>query len=251
MSYLKLDKVTKSFGGVKALDNVSFEVKKGEVIGLIGPNGSGKSTLFNAMTSIFPVDSGSIVLDDINTTNKPTHEVARMGVSRTFQDAKPLPQISVADNLDLAFNYPTSINLFNALFRSKRLKEERAANLKHLREMLKEVGIPEKETVLAQDLSYGQGKLLEVLKVMAFDGKLVLLDEPFSGLFPEMIKLITKLIRRLADEGKTIMLVEHNMKLISEICDRVVVLDAGRVIADGKFGKVKNEKIVIESYLGG
>ena len=153
MSYLQLNNVTKSFGGVKALDSVSFSVEKGEVIGLIGPNGSGKSTLFNAMTSVFSVDFGSIILDDINITNKPTYEVARMGVSRTFQDAKPLPQITVADNLDLAFKYPTDISLFSAFFKSKRLKEERLANLKHLREMLIEVGIPEKESSLAGDLS--------------------------------------------------------------------------------------------------
>lgn len=251
MSYLQIKKITKSFGGVKALDNVSFEVEKGEILGLIGPNGSGKSTLFNAISSIFPVDSGSIVLDGVNITNKPTHMVAKMGLNRTFQDSKPLPQINVAENLDLAYYYPTHINLFNVFFRSKALSEQRTANLKHTADMLTGVGILKKKLVLAGDLSYGQGKLLEILKVIASDGKIILLDEPFSGLFPEMIKLVTGLIQKLAEQGKTIILVEHNMKLISKICDRVVVLDAGKVIAQGDFDMVKRDKLVIESYLGG
>jgi len=167
MSFLKINNIRKYFGGVKALDDVSFEVEKGEIVGLIGPNGSGKSTLFNAIMNIFPKDSGEVILDDIDVTNKKTYQISSLGISRTFQDAKPLPQVSVVDNIDIAFQYNTDITLFNTFFRRRQLKEEEAANFIHINEMLDDVGIKSKLNHFAGDLSYGQGKLLEVLKVMA------------------------------------------------------------------------------------
>jgi len=250
MSLLQIKNISKSFDGLKALHNLSFNVNDGEIVGVIGPNGAGKSTLFNAIMNHINKDSGDIYFDGINITKKPTHPIAGMGIVRTFQDSQPLPQISVQENLDLAFKYQTDISLVSVFGRHKFLQEEQQVHFTKIKELLHEVGLGSKLNVQAQDLSYGQGKLLEMLKVIASDARLILLDEPFSGLFPEMIKLVTKLIYDLSASGKTILLVEHNMQLIEEICDRVIVMDAGQKIADGDFKTVTKQQNVIDSYLG-
>lgn len=250
MALLEIKNISKSFNGIHALRNLSFEIKKGEIIGLIGPNGSGKSTFFNVLTNAFKKDSGEVYFNGTNISKKPTHHITRLGISRTFQDGKCLPQIKLWENLDLAFRYKNKISLANVFFRKRKLLEEEKIHKEKTKEMLKNVGIENKFNTYAKNLSYGQGKLLEILKVMASDSELILLDEPFSGLFEEMIKIITALIKDLAAKGKTIILVEHNMKLISEICDKVIVLDAGQKIAEGSFDEVKKMQIVIDSYLG-
>lgn len=247
---LQVENLNKAFGGKKVLQDLNFEIMPGEVVGIIGPNGAGKSTLMNVLLNIIKQDSGKIIFDDYDISNEKTNKITRLGIARSFQDSKPLPQISVHDNIDISFRYNNTIRLKNVFFNRKALKAEEAANLTKIKELLEEVGIPDKLNVQAKDLSYGQGKLIEILKIMVSDSKLVLLDEPFSGLFAEMIKLITAQIRKLAAMGKTIILIEHNMKLIEEICDRVIVLDAGAKIADGTFKEVTSDPTVIESYLG-
>ena len=250
MNLLQVKNISKLFNGVHALENLSFDIRTGEIVGLIGPNGSGKSTFFNVLTNILRKDTGRIIFDGIDITNKPTYQIAKLGIARTFQDAKPLPQITVRENLDIAFDYPVSPSLYSVFAMGKILREEEIQHGEKISELLRKVNLQDKETALAEDLSYGQGKLLEILKIIASDSKLILLDEPFSGLFPEMIRLITGLIKELSIQGKTVVLVEHNMKLISEICDHVIVLDAGKKIAEGKFAEVTKQEVVIESYLG-
>lgn len=250
MALLEVKNVSKSFNGIRALKDLSFDIQKGEIVGLIGPNGSGKSTFFNLLMNAFKKDSGEVIFNDIDISKKPTHHISRLGISRTFQDGKCLPQIKLWENLDLAFRYKNKISLTNVFFRKRKLMEEEKIHKEKIKEMLENLGIESKFHAYAKNLSYGQGKLLEILKVMASDSELILLDEPFSGLFEEMIKIITSLIKELAAKGKTIILVEHNMKLISEICDKVIVLDAGQKIAEGKFEEVKKMQIVIDSYLG-
>ncbi len=250
MELLEIKNISKSFNGIKALNNLSFEVKKGDIIGLIGPNGSGKSTFFNVLMNILKKNNGTAHFKGFDITNLKTYEIASFGISRTFQDSKNLPQISVSENLDIAFQYKNDISLKNVFFKRKKLKEEEKLNATKIKEMLKEFGLEAKFKSFAKNLSYGQSKLLEILKLQASDNELILLDEPFSGLFEEMIKVITKIIRKMTEDGKTIILVEHNMKLISEITDKVIVLDAGTKIAEGKFDEIKKMPIVIESYLG-
>jgi len=250
MKYLEVKKVNKAFGGLGILKDLSFEVKKGEVLGLIGPNGAGKSTFFNVLTGLNKLDSGKITFKNEDITTFRPDQIYERRIARTFQDTKLFKQITVLENLLSAAYYQRRVTLARVFFDYKRLNAESEAIKSRALEMLASVDIADKAHVLARDLSYGQSKLVEILKVMMSDSELVLLDEPFSGLFPEMIKVITKLIKKMVDEGKTIMLVEHNMKLIDEISDRVVVMDSGSKIAEGSFKKVSKQANVVEAYLG-
>lgn len=247
---LRLKNVSKTFGGIKALNNLSFEINSGEIVGLIGPNGAGKSTMLNAIMNTFKKDSGVVEFNGIDISSHKTFEITDLGITRTFQDSLPLPQITVRENIDLAHFYSNPITLANTFFRRKQLHAEEAANLVRAKLWLKKVGLEAKLNQPANSLSYGQGKLLEMIKVMVSDAKLVLLDEPFSGLFPEVIKIVADLIRELAHSGKTIVLIEHNMQLIEELANHVIVLDAGRKIAEGSFKEVIKNPEVINSYLG-
>ena len=184
MALLEVRNITKTFNGIHALEDVSFDIEQGSIVGLIGPNGSGKSTFFNVLMSALKKDAGTIVFDRHDITNQKTYQIAKLGIARTFQDSKPLPQITVRENLDVAFHYQTPVSLSHVFTKSKKLKNEERNNEKRIRELLTEVNIPEKENRLAENLSYGQSKLLEILKVMVANPKLILLDEPFSGLFP-------------------------------------------------------------------
>lgn len=237
-------------GGLKILNNLSFDIKEGSINGLIGPNGAGKSSFYNVLFNLFPANSGSIQFDGIELIGKTPDEVNHLGVARTFQDSKLLPQITVLENLLLNSKYTSPVNLRRVFFDYKNLKEEHKAHKQKAMELLKKVGLENKANHFAKSLSFGQSKLIEILKLFMCENKLILLDEPFSGLFPEMIKVITGLIRYLVKTGRTIIFVEHNMKLIAEICDHVIVLDAGTKIAEGTFDKIKSKPEVIEAYLG-
>lgn len=246
---LQVRELNLHIGGLKILNNLSFDVKDGSITGLIGPNGAGKSSFYNALFNLFPATSGSITFNGMELVGKTPDQINHLGVARTFQDSKLLPQITVLENLLLSSKYINPVDLRRVFF-SKTLKEEFENEKKKARALLKKVGLEGKENSLARGLSYGQSKLIETLKLFMYDSKLILLDEPFSGLFPEMIKVITGLIKELVQSGRTIIFVEHNMKLISEICDHVIVLDAGSKIAEGSFEFVKKEPAVIQAYLG-
>lgn len=240
----------KAFGGLKILRDLSFDVKRGEVVGLIGPNGAGKSTFFNVLMSLVKADDGSIRLQGEEILGLRTDEIYERKVARTFQDTKLFKQMTVLENMVSAAYFEKQVSLGRVFFGWRQLRRERRSIEERALEMLEAVGIRDKANALAANLSYGQSKLVEILKVMISDADLVLLDEPFSGLFPEMIKVIGGLVRQMVEEGRTILLVEHNMKLISEISDRVIVMDAGAKIADGPFKKVSKQPEVIEAYLG-
>lgn len=247
---LKFHKINLSLGGLRILHQLSMEIEERKITGLIGPNGAGKSTVFNVLFGLVPFAKGSIKLRDQEVLGNAPHLMTRLGLMRTFQDAQVLPQISVLENLVSVSPLIRDVSLFRVFFKSRSIKMfEKEAEQKAL-ELLSKVGIEGKAYVLAQDLSYGQKKLVEILKIMMSEAEMIFLDEPFSGLYPEMIKIITGLIRELVDQGKTIVLVEHNMKLIEEICDRVIVLDFGEKIAEGEFREIRANKQVIEAYLG-
>jgi len=247
---LKFHKINLALGGLRILHQLSMEIEEGKITGLIGPNGAGKSTVFNVLFGLIPFAKGSIKLRDQEVLGNAPHLMTRLGLMRTFQDAQVLPQISVLENLVSVSPLIRDVSLFRVFFKSRSTKLfEKEAEQKAL-ELLSKVGIEGKAYVLAQDLSYGQKKLVEILKIMMSEAEMIFLDEPFSGLYPEMIKIITGLIRELVDQGKTIVLVEHNMKLIEEICDRVIVLDFGEKIAEGGFREIRADKQVIAAYLG-
>lgn len=247
---LQLQHIQLGLGGLKILNDLSLEIEEGKITGLIGPNGAGKSTVFNLITGFFSTAKGSIRLQGHELLGEKTFRINRMSVMRTFQDAQVIKQISVLENLVSASPLIRDASVFQSLFHAGSMRQLRAEAEQKARSLLKQVGIEDKAQVMGSELSYGQSKLVEILKVFMSEAELIFLDEPFSGLYPEMIKVIKGLIDELVEKGKTIVLVEHNMKLIEEVCDRVIVLDFGEKIAEGDFAAVRKDRRVMEAYLG-
>ena len=237
--------ITKAFDGVKAVNDLSIKFERGKVTSLIGPNGSGKTTLMNLLSGVLPVTSGTVVVSDVEIERVVPFEVKEYGITRTFQNVRLFEQMSVLDNVLLAL---TRRNVVSAVFeRYQQLHENQA------RDILKHVGLWDKRDEEAGSLSYGQRKLLEIARVLAMvevGADIVLLDEPFAGLFPEMVKTVEKTIEKLKQEGKTIILIEHNMSIIRKLSDYVFVLDAGKLLAEGTAEEVLEKPEVIEAYLG-
>jgi branched-chain amino acid transport system ATP-binding protein len=243
MSKLKLHNFNKHFYGVKAVNGLSLEFEAGKITGLVGPNGSGKSTLINLITGIIPKDSGTIFIADGFKTDKiMARDMYEYKITRTFQNVRVFEQMSVLDNLMVVL---THRNALGSLFeRKKKLYEDRAIAI------LEKLDISEKKHELALNLSYGQRKLLEIGRAIAMDSDIILFDEPYAGLFKEMIKKVSEIIKELREAGKTVILVEHNMEIIRDLCDTVVVLDAGELLAYGKPETVLKQRDVVEAYLG-
>lgn len=247
---LKLKNISLELGGLPILQDLSLAFEEGKIIGLIGPNGAGKSTLFNVISGIIPSATGSKKLRGQELSAAKTYQIARMGITRTFQDSQVSSQMTVLENLVSASPLLRDVSLFRFLFRHKEMQRYQQEAEAKAMELLKKVGLQKKAHVLAGDLSYGQSKLIEILKVFMSDAEMVLLDEPFSGLFPEMIQVVKGLVYELIDSGKTIVLVEHNMKLMEEVCDHIFVLDFGKLIGEGTFAEIRKNEKVVEAYLG-
>lgn len=249
MHILETKKISKHFDGVHAVEDLSIGFEKGKITGLIGPNGSGKSTLINLLTGVMQIDGGIVVVGNAEEVkNLLPHEIADYGITRTFQNVRLFEQMPVLDNVLVVL---TKRNVFESLFET-----HKKFHLGRAEEVLQKVGLWEKRNELAKNLSYGQRKLLEIGRVLAMqngDGvpsDIFFFDEPFAGLFPEMVKIVTSVIKELRDKGKTVILVEHNMDLIRELCDHLFVLDAGKLLAEGKPTEVLIQRDVVEAYLG-
>lgn len=243
MSILEIKNIYKHFDGIKAVDHLSVSFLPGKITGLIGPNGSGKSTLINLLTGFVPYDSGIILIGETTKlSNIKPYEIATFDITRTFQDIKLFEQVSVLDNVLVVL---TERSVWSALFET-----HKDYHVEKAKEVLEQVGLWEKRGELAVNLSYGQRKLLEIARAMAMEAKIYFFDEPFAGLFPEMIKVVTRVMRELRDKGNTVVLVEHNMELIRQLSDYCVVIDAGKLLAEGKPEEVLSRKDVIEAYLG-
>jgi ABC-type branched-subunit amino acid transport system ATPase component len=243
MPTLKIKNLYKHFDGIKAVDRLTLSFEAGKITGLIGPNGSGKSTLINLLTGVVPFDSGTVIVAETTKLSKVRpYEVASLGITRTFQDVKLFEQMPVMDNILVVL---TKRSVAGSLFeRHKKYHIEKA------KEVLEKVGLWEKKDELAANLSYGQRKLLEIARTLAMNAETYLFDEPFAGLFPEMIKIVSSVLKELRDEGKTVVLVEHNMELIRELSDYCIVMDSGEFLAEGKTSDVLSQKVVMEAYLG-
>lgn len=231
------------------MDGASITFEPGKITGMIGPNGSGKSTMVNLLTGMIPFDSGFVHIGEHTKLSRITpHDLPDFGITRTFQDIRLFEQMPVLDNVLVV---TTSRGVIGSLF-----ERHRKYHLDIAEKVLKQVGLWEKRDSLAHDLSYGQRKLLEIARVLALneDGQgtihTVLFDEPFAGLFPEMVKIVSDTLRLLRTEGKTVVLIEHNMDIIRELSDTIVVLDSGKVIASGQPEVVLALPNVIEAYLG-
>ncbi len=249
MQILRIENIHKRFGGVKAVDGPSISFQPGKITGMIGPNGSGKSTMVNLLTGMIPFDSGFVYIGDHTKLSQiRPHDLPTFGITRTFQDIRLFEQMPVLDNILVVI---TSRHVIGSLF-----EKHKKYHLDIAEKVLKHVGLWEKRNSLAHDLSYGQRKLLEIARVLALneDGEgavhTVLFDEPFAGLFPEMIKIVSETLNLLRTQGKTVLLIEHNMDIIRNLSDHVIVLDSGKVLAEGTPNEVLSQPSVIEAYLG-
>lgn len=243
MSVIEIKNLHKHFDGVNAVDHLSLTFEAGTITGLIGPNGSGKSTLINLLTGVIPFDSGVLVISGTTALFKVRpYDVAAYDITRTFQEVRLFEQMSVIDNVLVVL---TKRNVLDSFFETRKKR-----HVEQARQALDKVGLWEKKDELASNLSYGQRKLLEIARALAMDAAVYFFDEPFAGLFPEMIKVVALVLKDLKNEGKAVILVEHNMELIRELSDHCVVIDSGKLLAQGRPHEVLSQRAVIEAYLG-
>jgi branched-chain amino acid transport system ATP-binding protein len=247
---LEVDDVTIRFGGLTALDGVSFDIREGEILGLIGPNGAGKTTCFNVMTGVYQATSGQVRFNGQPLTKMQRHKITKLGIARTFQNIRLFRSMTVLENVMVGADAHSKVGFFDALFRTSRHRNTEQASLERAKELLQIVGIHARHDELAANLSYGDQRRLEIARAMATGPKLLCLDEPAAGFNPaEKVKLM-ELIRRVRDQGYTVLLIEHDMRLVMGVTDRIVVLEFGRKIAEGTPAEIRDNPAVIAAYLG-
>ena len=239
---LETDSISKRFGAVQAIDRLSLSIPRGKTTSIVGPNGSGKSTLVNLLSGTLPLDGGMVIVDGVGLRVVKAHETPSHGLTRTFQEVRLFDQISVWDNIMVVL---TERRLFPAM-----LERTSSAHREKAQRVLERVGMWEKRRSLAMDLSYGQRKLLEIGRAIALDVDTYLFDEPFAGLFPNMIEPVKEIMKEMRADGRTLVFISHNMDIVRELPDRIVVLDSGALLAEGDVNEVLGSEEVIEAYLG-
>ena len=247
---LQLQTVSKRFGGLQAVSNCSFSIEKGKVTALIGPNGAGKTTIFNLITGVLKPDNGSIYFKGQDITNMSVHKRVHLGLARSFQDVRALMEMSVLENVLLACPSKYAEFPLLSLFKPIQVENEENVNIRKAMDILEYVGLQEMKNKLAADLSYAEQKLLILGRLLATESELLLLDEPASGLDPASLRKFIELIKDLTNNGKTILIVEHNVSLVSEISDKVVFLHHGEALAEGAPDEITKNEELREIYFG-
>lgn len=248
---LKVDNVSMIFGGLRAVSNLSMHIDEGELIGLIGPNGAGKTTAFNMITGVYTPTEGKVYFNGQQSSGKKSYQVTQMGMARTFQNIRLFSELSVIDNVKIAYNMHVTYNLADAIVRDgKYLSEEEFITQKAL-DLLKIFHLEQEAHEVAKNLPYGKQRRLEIARALATEPKLLLLDEPAAGMNPQETKELMEMIRWIRKEfNLSILLIEHDMGLVMGVCERIYVLEYGMKIAEGTPNEIKHNARVIEAYLG-
>ncbi|MEA1964144.1 MAG: ABC transporter ATP-binding protein [Candidatus Aerophobetes bacterium] len=250
MSLLKIGHLTKKFGGLVAVNEVNFHIEQGEIISLIGPNGAGKTTILNIITGFYLPTNGKIFFKGKEIIGLRPYEIAREGIIRTFQRTHVFPEVSILENVLVGYHSKIKSSFWSVLFNTKYHKEEERNVREKAQRILDFLDLSHKKDELAKNLPYGEQRLIEIAVALMGAPDLLLVDEPATGMNPEETKRLTKVIGKIRDNGVTILLIEHDMKVVMDVSDRIIVLDSGRKIIEGLPEEIKSNERVIEAYLG-